>query len=491
MIKMNQQTQKNQFTFFFSPYAIFMGGLFSFVVFLCGETIFSQDTPSYSGYPPSATNTTTPAGTPTSTANNTTTDPAIKAELEKATKAFNESKFPEALEILKSLSAQHPEIAPPRIVLAQMFAMAKLGDAVRANLELGTEETPDDPEAYLLLGEISLRQRNLTAAELLLRRAHEVLNKYAANPQRKRNLTSSLLRVLSEFYEVRQRWAHMEKCIDDQIKFDGQNATFLRRKGIAIFRQTTDQQNRDNEAKQLFLQADQLDQTNKDATQKGLPADAAMSQLYLTRGDKDKARVHLESALKSYPQSKEVLALSIQMRVSDDKLEEARPLADKLLSDDPTLAAAKRLRATVGLYLREYPLAEKLFQELLLESPTDAQAQNGLALALCEQDVPEKVKRALEYAVDNVRKNQNSGEFWGTLGWVQYKANMIDEAERSLKQSVATGQLNAATTYYHARLAVKANKIDDAKRFLNIALQGNNQFAKRREALQLQQELSK
>ncbi|MDR0392587.1 MAG: tetratricopeptide repeat protein [Planctomycetaceae bacterium] len=486
MIKINQQTQKNQFAFFFSPYAVLLSGIFLFaLVCLCGETIFSQQTPSYDGYSVPAGTTSTPVAP--SDPNATVTDPAVKAELEKAAAAFNNSKFPETLDILKALYASHPEVAPPRVVLAQMFAMAKLGDAVRANLELATEDTPTDPEAYLLLGEIALRQRNLTAAELLLRRADETLKGYTASPVRRKNLTSSLLRVTSDLYESRQRWAQMEQCIDSQISFDGQNATSLRRKGIAVFRQ-----DRDEEAQKLFLQADQLDRTsNNESGQKGLPADAAMSQLYLARGDKDKARTHLENALKAYPQSKEVLALSIQMRISDDKLEEAKPLAEKLLADDPTSSGAKRLRATVGLYLREYTLAEKLFQELLLESPTDAQAQNGLALALCEQDSQDKLKRALEYAVDNVRKNQNNGEFWGTLGWVQYKANAIEDAAKSLRQSVATGQINAATAYYHARLAVKSNKIDEAKQFLNLALQGNNQFAKRREAAQLQQELSK
>ncbi|MDR2170764.1 MAG: tetratricopeptide repeat protein [Planctomycetaceae bacterium] len=500
---MNQtknQTVKNQFptfTFlhmFFQPNSMFRIGVFLLSAIIFGNCIaIAQTNPIRGGTPPTPNNVTpnniatNNVETITPNKENNITDPVVKAELEKAVEAFNKSKFPETLDILKTLCANHPEIAPPRVIMAQMFAEAKLGDAVRANLELGTEETPDDPEAYLLLGEIALRQRSLTAAELLLKRAAEKVQAYSANATRKKNLTSSLMRVFSDLYEVRQRWEQMEKCVNEQIQFDGQNATFLRRKGIAVFRQ-----NRDDEAKQLFLQADQLDKENKEFGQKGLPADAAMSQLYLTRNDKDNARKSLEAALKAYPQSKEVLALSVQMRINDDQLEDAGNLSQKLLNDDQTSIPAKRLRATVALYLQDYPLAEKLFQELLLESPTDSQAQNGLALALCEQqNSPDKIKRALEYAVDNVRKNQNNSEFWGTLGWVQYQANMFDEATKSLRQSVATGSINAATAYYHARLAVKANKIDDAKQFLNLALQGNNQFAKRREAIQMQKELSK
>jgi lipoprotein NlpI len=429
-----------------------------------------------------ATNTEMPI-TPTNT-EEVVTDPVVKAELDKAVTAFKESKFADAHNILKTLYEGHAEIMPPRIVMANMFAQAKLGDAVLVNLELATEETKDDPEAYLLLGEIALKQRHLTAAELLLKDASEKIEHYSANPVRRKNLTNSLYRVLTDLYETRQRWTQMEQCIDSQIKFDGQNANLLRRKGIAVFRQ-----NRDDEAKQLLLQADQLDNT-KEPAQKGLPADAIMSQLYLTRGDKDNARKALEAALAVYPKSKEILALSVRMKISDDNLNEAIPLAQQLLEADPTSAAAKRLRATVALYAQEYELAERLFQELLLESPTDTQAQNGLALALCEQNSQDKKKRALEYAADNVRKHQSNSEFWGTLGWVQFNVNALEDAAKSLQQSVASGSMNADTAYYLAQLHAKSNRNDDAKQLLELALKNNNQFPKRREASRLLRDLS-
>jgi tetratricopeptide (TPR) repeat protein len=284
--------------------------------------------------------------------------PEIQAELEKAVAAFNASQFAEAVDILKGLYGKHPELVPPRIILAQWFAQANLGNAVRANLEMGTEEVPEDPEAYLLLAEISLRQGSLTAAEALLRQATAKLNAYTLNPARKKNLSSSLYRVTTDLCEARQRWAQMEKSIDQQIEADGRTPELLRKKGVAIF-----QQEKDDDAKKMFIEADRLD---TEPEKKGLPADAAMSQLYLLRGDKDNARKSLEAALAANTNSKEVLVLSIQMKINDDKLEEAKPLAEKLLADDPNSPSAKRLCATVALYLEDYPAAEKLFEELLL-----------------------------------------------------------------------------------------------------------------------------
>jgi len=296
-------------------------------------------------------------------------------------------------------------------------------------------------------------------------------------------MSSSLRRVTTDLYEARERWSHMEESINQQIEADGLTAELLRKKGVALF-----QQKKDDEAKKVFVEADRLE-TNMES--KGLPADAIMSRLYVLRGDRENASKSLEAALAANPASREVLILSIQMRINDDKLEEAKPLAEKLLKDDPASLSAKELGATVALYLDDYSTAEKLFEELLLASPLETKHANGLALALCEQDSPEKIQRALAYAVENVRKDQNNSEYMGTLGWVLYKANQLEEAANALKQSAASGQINAATAYYFARLAASTGKPEEAKQLLNAALNGGSQFAKRRDAVKLLTELSK
>jgi len=412
-----------------------------------------------------------------------TTNPEIQADLEKAVAAFNASQFADALEILKSLYAKHPELVPPRIVLAQWFAQANLGNAVRANLEMGTEEVPSDPEAFLLLAEIALRQGSFTAAEVLLSQAATRVNAYTANPTRKDNLARSVRRVMTDLYEARQRWKPMEENLDRQIAAEGRTSALLRKKGIAIF-----QQERDNEAKPFLQEADRLDAASNTP---GLPADAVMSQLYTLRGDRDNARKSLAAALAAHPNSKEVLALSIQMNVGDNKLEEAKTLADKLLAEEPTSHPFKRLRATIALYLDDYATAEKLFEELMLADPLETQNTNGLALALCEQNSPDKLRRALAYAAENVQKNQDNSEYLGTLGWVLYKAGNTEQAAEVLRQSAASGQINAASAYYFARLAVQTGKTAEARQLLTAALQSGTPFAKRREAVKLLEELSK
>ena len=420
-----------------------------------------------------------------STPPSTPVDPAVESGIKEAVDAFNKSDFSAALEHLKNLYATFPNLAPPRIVLAQWYAQANLGEAVRSALELATSETPDDPEAYILLGEILLRQRYLTAAELLLKTANTKLDAYNVNPERKKLMQTSWLRNAIMLAESREQWESVLTLADKAMEQDGETPTQVRQKGIALF-----QLKKDAEALAQFTKADTL---AKDATEPdtGLPAEAAIAQLYQLREDKENAQKYLAEALKKYPQSKEVVVLSIQSRMNEDQLEDARKLAEKLAAENPTWLPAKRLLATVALYLGDYAGAEKLFQELILDSPSDEQAVNGLALAQCEQGDPQKLQRALEYARENVRKNQQESDYWATLGWVLYKADQMETSGQALKQAAATGRVNAATAYYLARLAMQAGKMAEARQFLEAALGTPAPFAKRRDAIKLLDALKK
>ncbi|MCL2623614.1 MAG: tetratricopeptide repeat protein [Planctomycetaceae bacterium] len=446
------------------------------------SVVFAQRTPASSNQRPSSQS----ANPVTADVVVPPVDPAIELGIKQAVTAFNNSDFSAALEQLNVLYAKFPNLAPPRIVLAQWYAQANLGEAVRASLEMATVETPNDPEAYVLLGEILLRQRYLTAAELLYQTAEAKLNAYDANPERKQLIQASLLRNAIMLAETRGRWETMIDLLDQVMKQDGETATQLRQKGIALF-----QQEKDAEALSQFIKADNLAGANPSEPDTGLPAEAAIAQLYQLRGDKVNAQKYLAEALVKYPLSKEVVVLSIQARINEDQLENAHKLAEKLLTENPTWQPAKRLLATVALYLGDFAEAEKLFQELILESPSDEQVINGLALAQCEQGDPLKLQLALEYARENVRKNQQESDYWATLGWVLYKADQMEQAGQALKQAAATGRVNAATAYYLSRLALRVGQSTEAVQFLEAAIDSPAPFAKRRDAAKLLNELKK
>ncbi|MDR1291032.1 MAG: tetratricopeptide repeat protein [Planctomycetaceae bacterium] len=418
--------------------------------------------------------------------------PEVEADWKKAIDAFNKSDINGAKNILADLYKRHPALPPPGINLAIFFAQTKNGNIIKPVLDMTTNETPDDPEAYILLGEIALQQRELTVANLLLKEGEAKLAKYVVYPQRKKNLTSSLLRIQSLLAEIRGKWELYEQLADKRIAHDGELPMLLRQKGIALF-----QLKKESEAAALFVRADKIKTTDEkqNNAEQGLPAEAMLSRLYLARGDKENAKKYLADALSKHPNSRDVMLLSIQSRLNDNKPEEAKELADKLAKDFPDFEPATRILATIALYLSDYPTAENLFQKLIVISPSDGQAVNGLALALCEQNDPKKLQRAFEYAGDNVNKNQQNTEYWGTLGWILFKRNQFEETKRALQRSVASGQVVSSTNaYYFANLEKQngsATSKEEAKRLLTEALKNTAPFAKRREAEKLLEELQK
>ena len=407
-------------------------------------------------------------------------DPALQAELQKAVDFFNKSDIPKALEVLNALYKARPNIMPPRLVMAQWFAQANVPNAVRASLEMATHETPNDPEAYILLGEIALRQRELTAAEVLFEKADTLLPKYTVNEERKKNMTIALYRNQATLYEMRGRWADMQRVVINLLNTAEQKPDMYRQLAVAYF-----QQGDDAKAKQYLENATKLPGGDV-----GMPVDGIMSRLYLMKGEIDKSKAALQEAINKNPTSPEVLALAVTQKLNDHDIQGAMAFAEHLVKAKPNDNETKRILATVSLYQENFAQAEKLFQEIVVASPMDAAAINGLALALCEQNDPEKLRRAMENAGNNVQKDQKNIEFLGTLGWILIKSNRMDDALKVLQQAAAGGQINSATAYYLAELSARNNNFVQAKSLLEAALRNTQPFFKRNAAQKLLQEVT-
>ncbi len=407
--------------------------------------------------------------------------PAEEAKYQEALQRFNSQNLSGALESLRELAASNPAATPPRLILARWFAELKNSKAVRTSLELATEESPNDPEAFLSLAEISLLEGSLTAAELLTNQGRRVLAQYSANPTRKQNLTRKALTLQLAYSNARERWAAAQEAILGLIQLDGETAELDRALGRALF-----QQNQDDKARELFVRADKA--TSPEAAATTLPADALLSRLYAERGDLANAKKYLDAALKASPKSVPTLVLSISTALEENDLESAWTRARQLYANDKS-ADVLKIYGKVALFRSDYPQAEGAFQEVVRQNPLDAEAVAGLALALCEQDDAEKRKRAVQYATSNVQKQANNRDYLATLGWTLYRSGETDAAIKVLQQSVADGQINAAAAYYFAVALTEKGQTQAAKQLLNAALATKPPFAKRAAAVALAQQL--
>ncbi|MBQ7030471.1 MAG: tetratricopeptide repeat protein, partial [Thermoguttaceae bacterium] len=351
-----------------------------------------------------------PAATPTApVADAPKLSAAEEAKYQEALQRFNSQNLAGALASLRELAASNPAATPPRLILARWFAELQNPKAVRTSLELATEESPNDPEAFLSLAEIAFLEGSLTSAELLTLQGQRVLARYDANPTRKQNLTRKALTLQLAYSNARRRWPAAQEAILALIKLDGETAELDRALGRVLF-----QQNQEDKAREMFARADKL--TPADAASTTLPADALLSQLYAERGDLVNAKKYLDAALKASPKSVPTLVLSISTALEENDLETAWTRARQLYANDKS-ADVLKIYGKVALFRSDYSQAEAAFQEVVRQNPLDAEAVAGLALALCEQDDAEKRKRAVQYATSNVQKQANNRDYLATLGW--------------------------------------------------------------------------
>ena len=406
---------------------------------------------------------------------------AEKTKLQAALDAFNQQDFATALANLRDIAANNPAARPARVVVANWFSELQNSQAVKLSLEMATEESPDDPEAYYLLAEIALREGQLTAAELLTVKGDEKLATYKANPKRAQNMTKASYTLKLAYSNARQRWADAQNAILGLIKVEGESPDLDRAYARALF-----QQGQEEKARQFFQRANGLEPT--DQKSQTLPVDAEMSQLYAARGDLEMAKKTLNDALKANPKSPRVLLLSISLALSENELDNAQQLVQQLYAEDKSVETLKTY-GKVALFRSDYSRAEAAFQEVVRQNPLDADAASGLALALCEQGDAEKCKRAVQYAASNLQKQSNNRDFLATLGWVLYKSGQVDEAFKVLQQSIADGQINAASAYYLAVILNEKGQSDTARQLLVAALGTRPPFAKRAAAEKLLAEL--
>ena len=400
-----------------------------------------------------------------------------EAKYKEALELFNKQDFSGSLAALQELYASNPAARPPRLIVARWFAELQNPQAVKLSLEQATAETPDDPEAYYSLAEFAIREGSFTAAELLTQRGDQALAKYDANPKRQKNMKRTSYVVKLAYSNARKRWNDSLRAVAELIRLDGETAELDRAYARILF-----QQKEDEKARQALQRAEKLDPD-------GLPTDAAMAQLYATRGDKEKTKASLDAALKANPKSTKVLLLSISSALSENELDSAWNLVQRLYKEDKSADVLKTY-GKVALFRSDFKSAEAAFQEAVRQNPLDTDASGGLALALCEQGDPDKCKRALQYAASNIQKQSNNRDFLATLGWTLYKAGQTDEAVKVLQQSIADGQINAASAYYFAVILHEKGQDDVAKQLLTAAVSTTPPFAKRGDAEKLLAELN-
>ena len=401
-----------------------------------------------------------------------------------------------AIKILEAAARKYPELPSAHVLMYQILAQLNQGNAARFELERAVHAAPNDPEPYVILGNIALQEKRVAEATMDFDKAKQLLATYT-NAERKGAMEQQAMSGIAQVAEVNEDWKEAESRLRELLRLAPKDLVAHQRLARAMF-----QQGKAQDAYDILKKAKAIDLANAqepNGKEVFLTPEAIMAKFYDEfegAGSKTgNAELWFKAALKKAPNdlpTRQVVAIWALDRGKIDFAKEQAEAALKIEASDLKKYSGSNvghmLCGLVGLWEKKWPDAEKYFEFIILENPNDFGARNNMALALVEQSDPDKQRRALAYAEANYKDNKNSPDALSTLGWVYFRRNEFDQAGLALDQAIkATGGnlTNPDTATYVAHILYHQDKKWQAKEILESILKSGRPFSMRPEAEKL------
>ena len=406
--------------------------------------------------------------------------PGVKVpELEEAAKVFRSGDYDGALKALQAAAKKYPDLPPPQVIMASFFAAANQAGMTRQALEQAITAAPNDPEAYQLLGEMAIRNREVTEAGLLFEKVAALIRGLKDPSLRLTALKRRALAGLAAVAEARQDWAGAQTNLEALIAEEPKNAAAQQQLGRALF-----MQKKEDLAVEKLREAAKLNEGL-------LGAEATLAQLYHQAGDVKNAGKWMLEAIKANPRDVKTRVAAAQWSYEIGKLDQAEEQAKAAVQLDPDSLNCQLIRGAVALIRKDFKTAQEFYEKAHLQAPINLSATSNLALALAGQDEEPKRRLALEYAQINARVYPDQAEALSALGWALYRAGRLDEAQASLGKAISLPRATPDTFYFLARVVADRGRKDEAKMILQSpAMKSSAPYLMRKEAETLLEELS-
>ena len=121
----------------------------------------------------------------------------------------------------------------------------------------------------------------------------------------------------------------------------------------------------------------------------------------------------------------------------------------------------------------EWLKSDKIYDQLIKNNPSDAQAFNNYAYSLVERN--KKLDEALIYAKKAIELEPKNPSYLDTIGWVYFKMNDIKRARRFIEESINIQGDNAVVLEHLGDILMKSNDSVNALVFYKKAYQFDKQ----------------
>lgn len=407
-------------------------------------------------------------------------DPEIALEdpeLDAGIDAWMKGNVEKCFQLFERAWKKNPDLSPPDVLIALLYSNTKHYEEVRKHLEKAAFEHSSDPEAWFQLAGIAIQEKRLVEAGLLIERGEKILN--TADPDRKssesrkRYFQQELLTLKANLAENQNHLDKAEKYVQKIVDEDPENDEAWLSLGYLCFKQKNFE-----EAKKAF------DRAAKYNT-KRLPGILVLALLQEQEGNTKEAKEAIDSMSAADLEDSRILGPVVRLWMKWEKMEEAEKKIAQLQKMFPNAAMPWILEGEYDLYHHQYRPAEDAFRKAITIDSENVEANNGLALALCDQGNQTKLKQAREIAEKNWERSYRTQETSTTYAWILFLSGEKKEADSLFEIMLQSGKINSPIAYYLAEIAYSKGDKNLALNFLDLALESESNFPKKEAAREL------
>ncbi|HEY6952814.1 MAG TPA: tetratricopeptide repeat protein, partial [Bacteroidota bacterium] len=222
---------------------------------------------------------------------------------------------------------------------------------------------------------------------------------------------------------------------------------------------------RDSVAATYFERVTSLDEKNAEAW-------SFLGSNYFERGEYQKLLKSMEQAQKLFPSDSRFFLLSGLAYSRLGQPDPAIQMLEQSYRINPKdLNTLGQLALTYD-GLRRWKECDSLYEEALRVDSTSAAAAiilNNYGYSLAERGL--QLDRALRMATKAVELEPDNASYLDTLGWIYFKFEKYDEAERYIAKAVATGSASAVVNEHLGDVYFRLGSKDKAMKLWQHALE--------------------
>ncbi len=403
-------------------------------------------------------------------------------EVQQAILVFKQGRHSDAREILADATSRHAELPPVDVMMARLYLSANEVGKAESILERVVAAEPDDPEAFVILGDLAVRNRRFAYAELAYHRADTILQDYNAIPARKRNLQVRVLAGLASLCESRRQYDMAAAHLDSWLELDPEHPLAIGSLGRVSFLS-----NDHAAARAAFAKLSGLVRTAP-------PPEIAMGRLFSDAGMFEKAQIEMQSALDKYPQDARVLLTVAEWSLNNGLNALAAETVASALAVDDRSVPARVISARLARYAGDLNQAESLLVDVLPLAPNSFLLADELARTLITFKDEKRRQAALQHAERNYHKLQKTKSSMAlqatvTYAWVLFGTGEVTKAEAVVQSLPNRSVISNENAYYVASIYAGRGRKEMAVNMLKALVAEDRPFPLRKRAEELLAEL--